>query len=244
MDRRFRSSLQFLVSTLTIALTMTLGSSAFAQADTVVGMGVATYFEDGALSGEEQVSVQTTDESFDYVSDGFLSGSIWLLKAFSENIRFGGSINYMGRYTAEIVPEEELDEDEDPETFEFGTLVELVGRFEYLVPTYDRFDLMFGGVLGVPILFPSGEFRDEIDRLDDEQASVWGLPRVGYLIGPAIAGRWAYSEYLYFRADFLLKWEQIFMFSTTEDVQGVPFSKDWSVSTLRTEFSLGIEVKL
>ncbi len=227
----------------TIFVLMAHPATAAAQARDVIGVGASFFFEDSQLDAEEQLSVQVNDESFEYVSDGFLSGSLYYLSAWNENLRLGGGIQYFGTYIAEEVPEEELDEDEEPPTYELGTLVELRAMIEYLFPA-GVFDLGIGAVAGVPILFPDGDFKEEIERLQDEQAGVWNVPRIGFLVGPRISGIYHYSEYLSFRADIGIVWERIWLFNTSEEVQGTPFSKTWTSKILRTEFSLGLEVKI
>lgn len=226
-----------------LVLTLTICGDAFAQARDVIGVNTGLFFEDSERTGEEQTSVQVEDETFEYISDGFLSGGIYYLGAWSDQLRIGGGIQYYGKYIGEIVPEEELDEDEDPELFEFGTLLEVRALLEYLFPA-GVFDLGLGAVVGIPVLFPDGDFKDEIDRLQDQQASVWSLPRIGFLIGPRVTGIYHYSEYLSFRLDIGVIWERIWLFNTSEEVQGIPFSKTWTSKILRTEFALGLEVKI
>lgn len=228
---------------ITLALAFVGSPNAWAQANTVVGIGPGMFFEDGTMSGEEQASVQVTEETFDYISDGTLNFSVWWLAAVSENLRMGATIMYYGSYTASIQDEEANDDDEE-QLYEFGSLWEFYGRIEYLVPTYEGLDVMFGAIAGIPVLFPDGDFQEEIDRLRDQQASVWDLPRIGYMVGPIVSMRYGYSDYLFFRLDLALKWEQILLFNTSEEVQGVAFAKDWAISTLRSEFTLGIEVGL
>ncbi len=236
--RRFTAS-----AVITFALIVVGSAAAWAQANTVVGIGPGMYFEDGTMDGEEQASVQITDETFNYISDGTLNFSVWWLAAVTENLRMGATIMYYGSYTASI-QEEDNNDDEEEELYEFGSLWEFYGRIEYLVPTYEGLDVMFGAVAGIPVLFPDGEFQEEIDRLRDQQASVWDLPRIGYMVGPIVSMRYGYSDYLFFRLDLALKWEQLLLFNTSEEVQGVAFGKDWTISTLRSEFTLGIEVGL
>ena len=211
------------------------------HAQTVLGIGVGIFTEDSDLDGEEQASVELRDESFAFSSDGFLSGSLYVLKPWTKSFRLGGQLTYYGSYIASIAPEDENDE---TQTYEFGRLLELSARLEYILPVTDTIDVMLGGMMGIPILMPDGEFQDEIDRLKDQEVGVFDLPRVGYLLSPVIGGRWKYSDHVYFRGDLLFKWEQLFLFRTTEEVQGIPFRKTWSTSTLRSEFTLGVEVVL
>lgn len=221
-----------------VLLISLLSAPAFAQS--VIGVSGAFYVEDGELTGEQQASVQTTDESFTYVSDGFLQASLYYLTHLDPAFRIGGGLTYYGTYTAEIPG----DEGDEPEYFEFGRLVEMMARMEYLINVTPTIDIMLGGHVGLPILFTDGDLQREIDELQDQQASVWDLPRIGYVVGPQLSARYKYLDHLHFRFDAGLKWEQLFLFNTTEEVQGIPFRKDWATSTLRTEVGFAIEVDL
>lgn len=229
--------------TFALGVTTLFATPLMAQAPAAVGVGANFFFEDSELSGEEQGSVQVTDESFDYRSEGFLSGSLYVLAPWSERFRIGGGIHYYGKYVAEQIPEGGLEEDEDPETVEFGTLVEMRARAEYLIPA-GVFQLALGAHVGIPVLFPNGEFQDEIERLQDQQASVWSVPRIGFLVGPQVSALYRYNEHLNFRLDFGVFWKRLFLFNTSQEVQGIPFKKTWTAKVLRTEISLGLEVDL
>ena len=221
-----------------------------AQAQTVVGLGVKGFFEDSKLNGEEQIAVLQADESYEYRSDGFLSGSIWFLLQLSERIRVGSAVDYYGTYASMTRCDRENRDDcsdFEPNRYEFGKLLEFYGRFEYHVPVSDDLDLLLGTVFGLPVLFPSGDFREEIDGLKEEGANVLSLPRIGYLLGPNIGARWKYNDHLAIRGDFIVKWEQMFLFRTRQNIGSDPpiaFRKKWTTGTLRYELGLGVEVSL
>lgn len=221
-----------------------------ADAQTVVGIGAKAFFEDSKLNGEEQIAVIEEDESYEYRSKGFLSGSIWFLLQLSDRIRVGSTVDYYGTYSSATKCDRENRDDcseFEPNFYEFGKLMEFYGRFEYRVPATDQFDLILGTVFGLPILFPSGDFREEIDGLREEGANVLTLPRVGYLLGPDVGLRWKYNEHLAVRGDFIVKWEQMFLFSTRQNVGSDPpiaFRKTWTTGTLRYEIGVGVEVAL
>lgn len=218
-----------------------LGSSP-AYAQSVLGLNVGVYSDDGDLAAEEQASIQTIDESFAYASDGFLSGSLYVLKQWTPSMRLGGQISYYGTHTASVTNED--DNNDDEQLYEFGRLVELSARLEYLIPATETVDIMLGGMFGFPVLFPDGDFQAEIDRLVEQEADVLDLPRLGYLISPVVGGRWRYSDHLFFRADLMFKWEQIFLFRTTGELQETPYRKTWTTSTVRSELTMGLEVVL
>lgn len=237
-----------LVPALLVSAILLLPSAVAAQ--TVVGLGVNGFFEDSKLNGTQQIAVQENDESYEYRSDGFLTGSVWFLLQLAERLRAGSGLEYYGTYASMTkCDDEERDCDDpdnpfEPDRYEFGKLLEFYGRFEYVVPTTPSVDLILGTVFGVPLLFPSGDLADEIDSLQEQGASVLGLPRIGYLIGPDIGARWKYSDHLALRGDLMVKWEQIFMFRTTQNIDGISFRKTWTTGTLRYELGVGIEVNL
>lgn len=211
---------------------------------TAVGVSAALYFEDTDLNRDERIAVQKEQSSQAYSSEGFLTGSVWFLYPLSDRIRAGSQLEWYGTWTGVEENDEEDGGDEDPETYEFGRLLELFGRFEYNVPIGERYDLYFGGIFGVPILFPGGDFQEEIDEAQNAGLNVVGLPRIGFLVGPAIGFAWEYLEYLSLRADLVFKYEKMFLFLTNQTVEGVGFQKEWDTSTFRWELNFGIEVAL
>ncbi len=223
---------------------------ASAGAQTVVGLGAKAFFEDSKLNGEQQIAVLETDESYEYKSDGFLAGSIWFLLQLSDRVRVGSGVDYFGTY-ASLTKCDRQNRDDcsdfEPDRYEFGKLVEFFGRFEYHVPVTPTFNLLLGTVFGVPVLFPGGDFREEIDAQKESGAAVLSLPRIGYLLGPNIGARWEYNDHLAVRGDMIIKWEQIFLFRTRQNIGSDPaiaYRKKWTTGTLRYEFGVGVEVSL
>jgi hypothetical protein len=217
-----------------------------ASAQTVVGVGANAFFEDSKLNGLQQIAVQENDESYEYRSDGFLTGGFWFLFQMGDRIRAGSMIDYYGTYASLTkCQENECDNpDFEPDRFEFGKLVEFFGRFEYGIPMTESTELILGTVFGLPILFPGGDLEAEITSLREQGASVLNIPRIGYLVGPNLAGRWKYSEHLAVRADLMVKWEQMFLFRTSQSIDGISFRKNWTTGSLRYEIGVGIEVAL
>jgi hypothetical protein len=63
-------------------------------------------------------------------------------------------------------------------------------------------------------------------------------------VGPAISGAWQYTDYLSVRSDLMFKYEKMFLFRTSQTVEGVGFQKNWDTSTFRWHLNIGIEVAL
>ena len=207
--------------------------SSSANAQTVVGLGGSAFFEDTDLNGLQRISVQETDQSENYRSKSFLTAQVWFLLKMSEKFRAGSGIAYYGTYSGATKPDEDQDRDDfEPDFYEFGRLIELFA------------DLLFGAVFGVPILFPGGQFKEEIERLQDQGANVLSLPRIGYMVGPDIGGRYKFNEWLSFRSDIVVTFSQLFLFATTQTIDNTAFRKRWSTRTLRYQFNLGAEINL
>lgn len=217
-----------------------------ASAQTVIGLGANVFFEDSKLNGVQQISVQENDESFEYRSNSFLTGSLWFLLQITDRIRVGSMLDYYGTYTSATKCQEGQCDDPnfEPRLFTFGKLLEFHGRFEYGIPVTEDVSLLLGTVFGAPILFPGGDFKDHITSLQEQGAGVLDLPRIGYLVGPNVGTRWRYSEHLALRGDLIVKWEQIFLFRTSQNIDGIPFRKSWTTGTLRYEIGVGVEVTL
>ncbi len=210
---------------------------------TAVGVGAALFFEDTDLMQEERAAVQEDSNTQAYSADSFLSGSIWFLYPLGTNIRVGSQLEWYGTWIG-VEENEEDNGDEEPETYEFGRLLEFFGRVEYNVPVGERYDLYFGGIFGVPVLFPDGDFKAEIDEADEDGLNVLSFPRIGFLVGPTIGAAWQYTDYLAVRGDLMFKYEKMFLFRTSQTVEGVGFQKNWDTSTFRWSLNLGIEVAL
>lgn len=219
-------------------------SAAVLPSGGVVGTGLGFYFENSRLEGEETRESQTTDQSYDYSADNLLRGSLWFLKAISGNrVRVGGGLAYFGAYEGMREPEEDEEADEI-EAYEYGQMVTPFARGEWLIPFLDRFQLALGAQAGLTVLFPDGEFRREIDDMKDQDISVFGGPRFGVDLAPRVGTRWQIDERLALRADFGVHWQRIFMLNVDDSVEGVDFSRDWTLKVLRYDLGLTMEVAL
>ena len=85
-----------------------------------------------------------------------------------------------------------------------------------------------------------GRFR----RLQQQGVSVWSVPRVGWLVGPSFGARRRMSERIFLRGDFLMQVEQQYLFSTSQEISGLHYTKYWSTLALRLGLSFGAEFSL
>lgn len=219
------------------------------QAVSSIGFGVQAHSDDVTLKGTEQIATQAPqDQDQDLVSDGTFSASLWYLKALTERTRAGGGLRYYGAYSGLNAREEDRvdDNDEALPPYELGTLLELYGQAEWGFPVSEkrRIDAVIGMQLGAQVLFPGGQFEEEIKRLQDQGAGVMSVPRVGLLFGPQVGARWRVLDRLSVRLDLGLRYNRLFLFDTEEEVNGVAFRKEWDLSVLRTEVGLGVEIHL
>jgi hypothetical protein len=212
-----------------------------------IGVGGGFFVENSRREGEQVEQVESTDESYDYTPDGFLNGSLWYLKAVSPRVRVGGGLHYFGGYEAvRALTEDEMEQDEPPDipAYELGQMVTPYARAEFLVPFLDSAQLVVGAEAGMTMLFPDGDFRQEIREMKDQEISVSTGPRLGVDLGPSVGARWALDDRLALRADFSVHWQRIFLFGVDDTVDGVDYSRDWTAKILRYNLGLAMEVTL
>ncbi|MBA2662207.1 MAG: hypothetical protein H0U74_07915 [Bradymonadaceae bacterium] len=214
--------------------------TAAAQSSLLVGAGLFT--ENSDVEGVERIAVSESERNFDYGSDGFLSASVRYLRASSSSIYLGGGLSYFGTYRALLDQGE--DTPDPPNSYEFGPLLEILGQVEWRVGVIEGLDLALGTQLGLALLFPDGDLKAEIKRLESQNVGVWSLPRPGYFVAPLIGARWKLDDRLALRGDLLFKWERIHLLGIDETVDGVPFERTSQSNVLRTEFVFGIEILL
>ncbi|ATB36515.1 hypothetical protein CYFUS_001930 [Cystobacter fuscus] len=198
-----------------------------------IGVGPDLFLESAKLSGEQGINISRQDESFDYSSASFLSATIWLnttVPSVSERLRVGAGARIFGNYGAG-----------GGRTFGFGLLNEAFAFAEYGLPVADKMEVVFAARGGFSVLVPGQEFAEEIRRLQEQGVGVWSVPRVGWLVGPSVGARRRMTERILLRADILGQVQQQFLFATSEDIDGLRYTKNWSTLALRLGLSLGVE---
>jgi hypothetical protein len=198
-----------------------------------IGVGPDLFLESARLNGEQFINVSRRDESFDYSSAGFLSATLWLntsVPSVSERLRVGAGARIFGNYGAG-----------GDRMFGFGLLNELFATAEYGLPVADKTEVVFAARGGLSLLVPGQEFAEEIRRLQEQGVGVWSVPRVGWLVGPSVGARRRMTERILLRADILAQVQQQFLFATSEDIDGLHYTKNWSTLALRLGLSLGVE---
>jgi hypothetical protein len=222
---------------------------AAAAAQSAIGVGVQAHSDDTTLKGQERIATQApVDQDQELISDGTFSASLWYLKQYSERVRAGGGLRYYGTYGGLPALEEDRTADDDTPVppYEFGTLLELYGQAEWVLPVSEglKVDAVIGTQLGAQLLFPGAQLEEEIKRLEDQGAGVMGGPRVGFLFGPQVGARWTPIERVSVRLDVGVRYSRLFLFDTEEEVDGVAFKKEWDLNVLRTDIGLGVEINL
>jgi len=193
------------------------------------------FVEKSRLGGEQIINVSRRDESFEYGSSGFLSFTLGLnWTAWSDRFRLGPAIRVLGIYSGWG----------ENTTFEFGLLLEPMLMGEYAIPLAEKWSLLLGARLGIPVLFPRGDFANEIRRLQVDRVGVWSVPRIGWLAGISAGAKRRMTQRLWLRGDLSGQMEQIFLFATDEIIEGLAFRKNWSAHIFRVSLSVGLELEL
>lgn len=201
-----------------------------------VGIGLDLFTEKSHLSGAQSINSSRTDESFDYNSHTFLAATLSMsipAPVLSDRARLGGAVRMFGNYSAS-----------GNRDFGFGLLNQAFVTGEYGLPVANRIDVVFGGRAGLSMLLPGRDFNQEIDRLQIQGVDVWSVPRLGWLAGLSVGGRRQMNEHIHLRADLSAQLDKTYLFSTTQEIEGLEFSKDWSTTALRLGFTLGAEFSL
>jgi len=212
-----------------------------------IGIGPVFFVDNGDLDGSQQIALIETDESYTFSNSPVVSGALWALFPVGSGFSLGGQLQYYGVYTTS--PDEEApDPDNDTRVKSLGHMLDILARVEWayeIVPSIDL-DVVVSAFFGMVMLFPSDDLETEINDLRDQglQVGAAGLPRLGYAVGPMFGARWRFLNRLAARFDVGVKYEQLFLFNTEENVSGIPTSKDWRLDILRVEIHMGIEVML
>jgi hypothetical protein len=156
-----------------------------------------------------------------------------LLFAKSERLRVGPGVRVFGNYAAG-----------GDRPYTFGILTEAFALGEYGLPVSERMEVVLGARAGLALLLPGGALSEEINRLRTEGASVWKVPRVGWLLGLNAGTRRRMSERISLRADLGLQLERLYLFRTDQEVDGLHFQKNWTTQALRLGLTLGAEFAL
>ncbi|MBF5042931.1 MULTISPECIES: hypothetical protein [Myxococcaceae] len=198
-----------------------------------IGLGLDLFGEGSQMSGGQWIDSSHREESFEYGSSKFVSGSAWLLFARSERLRFGPGVRVFGNYSAG-----------GDRPFTFGVLTEALALAEYGLPVHGPYEAVLGARGGLAMLLPGGALADEINRLRTEGAGVWNVPRFGWTLGLSAGARRKMTERISLRADLGLQMERLYLFATDQEVEGLHFQKNWTTRTLRLGLTLGAEFAL
>jgi hypothetical protein len=198
-----------------------------------LGLGLDLFGEGARMSGGQWINASHREESFDYGSQKFLSASAWLLFARTERLRFGPGVRVFGNYAAG-----------GDRPFTFGLLTEALALAEYGLPVHGPYEVVVGARGGLALLIPGGALSEEIHRLRTEGASVWNVPRMGWVGGLSVGGRRQMTQRILLRADLGLQLEKLYLFSTSQQIDGLQFQKDWHTQALRLGLTLGAEFSL
>lgn len=229
------------MAAIAVSILFALPSTAVADGD--LAIGATTYFESGLMEGEERISTQERDESFDFRNGNFFSARLAYFRSIGESFHVGGGFDFMAIYRAEFV-EEDPDPDDPPEYYEFGTLLEGMALAEWRIGLGESSRLGLGAQAGAVVLFPRGDFDEDIRELQDQDVPVWRVPRPGFGGGAHAAFLWDLDDRLSVRTEAGVLWQRVFLFRTTTTVDDVAFRKRWTSTVLRGRIGVSLQVRL
>lgn len=199
-------------------------------------LALGTHIDDATVKGRLRQSVAVS-ESRDEVSGGGPFGALGLLLPAGPRLRYGAMARYLGKW--------ELDaEGNENRTLTLGYLAGLTARGEWVVPFVGKLDLLLAGEAGALLLFPAGDLSDEIDMWKAQGADVWGVPRLGYTLGPEAGMRYRINQRVALRVAFGASYSQVFLFFTRQDVGDVRFEITRRVNLVRYDLGLSVEAAL
>lgn len=208
----------------------------------VLVLGGTLFYESSTLTGEEQVSVQERDQSFDYRNANFLSARVLYLRPHSERLYIGGGADFIGTYSANILGDD--GPRDPPDIYEFGPLLEPLAIAEWRRPISDDLSFTLGTQIGLAMIFPRGDLAAEIRSLQNNNVTVFRIPRFGGSAAVHTAFLYKLDERLALRADFGIQWQNILIFRTQQTVDGTSFRKHWTTGTLRGRMGISLEILL
>ncbi|MCC6619749.1 MAG: hypothetical protein IT385_00760 [Deltaproteobacteria bacterium] len=211
-----------------------------ARAQSAIGLGATFFFDSGEREDDERIGPRHDVTREDVTNPRFAAGVISYLHALSdtprEGFRLGGELRYLGTYATES--------DDDEGRRDIGTLFELGFRGEWTTEIADKLGLALGLRLDLAMVFPTGDFAAEIDRLADEGVPTSSGPRFGWSIVPMVGARYELHERVHARLDLGLGWSALELLGIDETVQGIAYQRDETLSVTRFEVSLAIELSL
>jgi hypothetical protein len=194
-----------------------------------IGVGLGGGGESSRMEGEQWIHTFRLDESFNYERSG-ATFNVWALGQLFPRVWVGPAVRVMGGYASD--------------RYDFGLLQELGGIGEWAIPAFEKFEVIIGGRANLAVLVPGGDLAQEINRLQDQGAGVWSVPRVGWSAGVGAGLRRQMFERFWLRVDASGQIGSLYLFATEETVDELRFRKFWSADLRRLELSLSLEVGL
>jgi hypothetical protein len=216
-----------------------------ARAQSAIGLDFGLFLDDISLEDDERIGTLHQIVRQDRDNKNIAEGAIYYLHHVGPaddeerlaGFRLGGEFRYLGSYVTEL-------SDGDAQRQEMGTLIEFGFRGDWTAIIVHDFGVVVGLRFDMAMLFPGGDFADEIERLKDEGVPTSSGPRLGLALLPSVGARYALHERFNVRFDVGLGWSYLDLLSIDAGVQGIQYVRDTSISSRRFEVSLGVEIVL
>lgn len=207
-----------------------------------IGAGVALFGEQTERKETFEQPLMVTDvPTQERVSDGLFNVQLWALFPFlTERLHLGGGVAWYNAYSLEDPDEEE------PEPERYGHMFQLFAKSEYTIPeVVAKLNVLVGLRLGAVLLFPSGDFAEELDVIDAQDGfNIWSVPRVGAFVGPHLGASWPLNDRIVLRSDVGVQFTRVWLFDVQAEDRGVRTSRQAWLGTTRLQWLLGLEFAL
>ena len=181
----------------------------------------------------QRYSRTNRDEQRDNESSRELGGMIYLgfLRGLSEHLMIGAGFGFGGQIAVE----------DGRDDIVLGQLLYLDVRVQLQLPIQDKLDVIVFPRLGVNIIAPQGELRDQIDDARNRGFNTWRGPRLGILGGVDAGVRYMINQWLGVRGTFgyAYSWSPLLRSSASSSFASGEL--EWTHSSHRIRVAVGFE---
>lgn len=222
-----------------------LGMAGVARAEpsrVAIGLGPVLTFDDGSLFDESQIGPLRENAETEVTNRRIAGVVLYALyhvptgeAGAVDGLRIGGEFRYLGT-TADVSGKN------DEDRYELGTWMEFGARGEWGFGLTADFAITAGARIDVAMLLPTGDFAEDLRRLEGDGVPTSDGPRVGVSLVGLVGARWMFLEHVGAHVEAGLGWSYMSLIAVDDAVQGVAYQRTLTRSATRFEVSLGVEL--